>query len=136
MDRTTSFLQSVNPKTGSTSIIVANAAVDNYSFSKNCNAFQRGDKKGGNNNNNDGEGKAALVPGEVTRESTNGDFLPILAGQIMPLPMALTLKKTPNKQWKTKSDPLPSLTLATTTAPTNLNPTAPVSNVIASPADP
>ena len=70
-DRTTSFLRSVDPKTGSTSLIVANAGVDEYSFSKNRNAFQRGSKEG---EHGETGGEAALAPGEVTREIRRNDY--------------------------------------------------------------
>mmetsp|Transcript_38419 Transcript_38419/g.80835 ORF Transcript_38419/g.80835 Transcript_38419/m.80835 type:complete len:673 (+) Transcript_38419:63-2081(+) len=65
-DRTTSFLRSVDPKTGSTAVIEANAAVEDYSFSKNSNAFQRGA--------NEGAGEVALAPGEVAREIRRNDY--------------------------------------------------------------
>ena len=53
-DVTTSFIRSIDPKTGSTSKIEANAAIDEYSFAKNRNAFQRGAAAatGGGHDNN------------------------------------------------------------------------------------
>eukprot|EP00579_Thalassiosira_antarctica_P004376 CAMPEP_0201899212 /NCGR_PEP_ID=MMETSP0902-20130614/49939_1 /ASSEMBLY_ACC=CAM_ASM_000551 /TAXON_ID=420261 /ORGANISM="Thalassiosira antarctica, Strain CCMP982" /LENGTH=666 /DNA_ID=CAMNT_0048432565 /DNA_START=44 /DNA_END=2044 /DNA_ORIENTATION=- len=63
-DKATSFLRSVDPKTGSTSVVVANAAVDDYSFSKNRNAFQRGAK----------EGELAMAPGEVAMEIQRNEY--------------------------------------------------------------
>ena len=68
-DVTTSFIRSIDPKTGSTSKIEANAAIDEYSFAKNRNAFQRG--SGGHNNNAQ---EAALAPGEAMREIQRNDF--------------------------------------------------------------
>jgi hypothetical protein len=58
-DRTASFLRSVDVRTGSTSIAEANAGVDEYAFSKNRNAFQRGKVVGGVV----GEDDVALAPG-------------------------------------------------------------------------
>ncbi|KAL7528732.1 hypothetical protein ACHAXR_003460 [Thalassiosira sp. AJA248-18] len=71
-DKTTSFLRAVDPKTGSTSVIEANAGVDDYSFSKNRNAFQRGGTKKTGGNTDDEE--LALAPGEVAREIVRNDY--------------------------------------------------------------
>ena len=65
-DKTTSFLHSVDPKTGSTYVVVANAAVDDYSLSKNCNAFQWGANKASNVS-----GGVTLVPGEAAMEDSS-----------------------------------------------------------------
>lgn len=77
-DKTASFLRSMNAKTGSTSIIEANAGVDDYSFSKNRNAFQRGDRRrvGGSNSSGgaDDEKEMAMAPGEVAREIERNDY--------------------------------------------------------------
>jgi len=70
-DKTTSFLRAVDAKTGSTSVMVANAGVDSYSFSKNRNAFQRGVKEGIKES---GGGEVALAPGEVAREIQRNDY--------------------------------------------------------------
>lgn len=72
-DVTASFLRAVDAKTGSTSAIEANAAVDEYSFSKNRNAFQRG-AKNKHNNGSYGSEEAALAPGEVAREIVRNDY--------------------------------------------------------------
>ncbi|KAL7445021.1 hypothetical protein ACHAXH_009783 [Discostella pseudostelligera] len=76
----------MNSTTGSTSIIEANAAVDEYSFSKNRNAFQRGERRkiiGGNNTIGGGsrgegvgvgEDEMAMAPGEVAREIQRNDY--------------------------------------------------------------
>lgn len=73
-DVTTSFIRSIDPKTGSTSKIEANAAIDEYSFAKNRNAFQRGAvaASGGGRDNN-GE-DIALAPGEAVREIRRNDY--------------------------------------------------------------
>lgn len=74
-DRTTSFLRAIDAKTGSTSVIEANAAVDDYTFSKNRNAFQRGARAG-----EEGvtavwrEEDVALAPGELAREIRRNDY--------------------------------------------------------------
>jgi len=68
-DRTASFLRSVNAKTGSTSIVEADAGEDAYAFSKNRNAFQRGKFAGGI-----GEDDVALAPGGVAREIRRNDY--------------------------------------------------------------
>lgn len=66
-DRTASFLRSVDVRTGSTSIAEANAGVDDYAFSKNRNAFQRGKFAGG-------EDDVALAPGGVAHEIRRNDY--------------------------------------------------------------
>lgn len=71
-DKTTSFLRSVDAKTGSTSIIEANAAVDEYAFQKNRNAFQRGVFD--NNNIMNGDEEVALAPGEQTIAIQRNDY--------------------------------------------------------------
>ena len=74
-DKTTSFIRAVDPKTGSTSKMEANAAIDEYSFAKNRNAFQKGatNSVGGGGYNNYGE-EAALAPGEAVREIQRNDY--------------------------------------------------------------
>eukprot|EP00985_Skeletonema_marinoi_P021129 scaffold12820_cov154-Skeletonema_marinoi.AAC.1 len=72
-DKTSSFIRSVDPKTGSTSKIEANAAIDEYSFAKNRNAFQKGTAAGVGGTNYDEE-EAALAPGEVVREIQRNDY--------------------------------------------------------------
>ncbi|KAL7547346.1 hypothetical protein ACHAWF_010662 [Thalassiosira exigua] len=64
-DRIESFLRSIDPKTGSTSAIQADAALDPHSFAKNRNAFQRGS-----------EGhEAALAPGgDGAKEIRRNDY--------------------------------------------------------------
>ena len=44
-DRTTSYISAIDPKSGSTSKIEANVAVDEFTFATNRNAFQRGSEK-------------------------------------------------------------------------------------------
>lgn len=81
-DKTASFLRSMNVKTGSTSIIEENAGVDDYSFSKNRNAFQRGERRrvtshsGGGRSDGGGaeEVEMAMAPGEVAREIKRNDY--------------------------------------------------------------
>lgn len=72
-DKTSSFLRSMNAKTGSTSIIEDNAGVDDYSFSKNRNAFQRGERRraGGGGGNED---EMALAPGDFAQEIKRNDY--------------------------------------------------------------
>lgn len=73
-DVTTSFIRSIDPKTGSTSKIEANAAIDEYSFAKNRNAFQRGVvEAAGRGHDNNGE-DIALAPGEAVREIRRNDY--------------------------------------------------------------
>lgn len=69
-DKTTSFVRSIDPKTGSTAKMEANAAVDEYMFSRNRNAFQRG--SGGSSAA--GSGEVALAPGETVREIVRNDY--------------------------------------------------------------
>ena len=69
-DKVTSFVRSIDSKTGSTSVIEANAAVDEYAFSKNRNAFQRGAKHNNNKNNNE----MALAPGESMLAIERNDY--------------------------------------------------------------
>ena len=66
-DRTASFLRAVDDKTGSTSMTEANAGVDDYAFSKNRNAFQRGKTSGG-------EDDMAWAPGAETRTIQRNDY--------------------------------------------------------------
>jgi pre-mRNA-processing factor 17 len=66
-DRTASFLRAVDVKTGSTSMTEANAGVDDFAFSKNRNAFQRGKTSGG-------EDDMALAPGAETRTIQRNDY--------------------------------------------------------------
>mmetsp|Transcript_8354 Transcript_8354/g.16827 ORF Transcript_8354/g.16827 Transcript_8354/m.16827 type:complete len:749 (-) Transcript_8354:217-2463(-) len=83
-DKSTSFLRSIDPKTGSTSKMEGDAAVDAFSFDKNRTAFQRGRKKGGvagsssggDAGDNDGFGNedVALAPGEVERVIERNDY--------------------------------------------------------------
>jgi len=73
-DKTTSFIRSIDPKTGSTSKIEANAAIDEYSFARNRNAFQRGAAAAAGGGNNYYEEEAALAPGEVVREIQRNDY--------------------------------------------------------------
>ena len=66
--KNTSFLSSVDPKTGATSVVVSNATVDDYSFSKNYH-FNREPKReamwvGGGG----GGGGGSLALGEVAME--------------------------------------------------------------------
>ncbi|KAL7495700.1 hypothetical protein ACHAWT_006882 [Skeletonema menzelii] len=68
-DTTTSFIRAIDPKTGSTSKIEANAAIDEYSFAKNRNAFQKGATTGTAYTE-----EAALAPGEVVREIQRNDY--------------------------------------------------------------
>lgn len=68
-DKVTSFVRAIDSKTGSTSVIEANAAVDEYAFSKNRNAFQRGVKHNTNNNN-----ETALAPGESMLAIERNDY--------------------------------------------------------------
>lgn len=72
-DVTTSFIRSIDPKTGSTSKIEANAAIDEYSFAKNRNAFQRGATSSSAARGNNYE-DVALAPGEVVREIRRNDY--------------------------------------------------------------
>jgi hypothetical protein len=66
-DKTSSFIQSIDPKTGSTSKMEANVHIDEFTFSQNRNAFQRGSEK-----------EIALAPGEVAgdtgREIKRNDY--------------------------------------------------------------
>lgn len=78
-DKTSIYLRAMNSKTGSTSIIEANAAVDEYSFSKNRNAFQRGERRkiGGAGAAAVGGGEEdemAMAPGEIAREIQRNDY--------------------------------------------------------------
>ena len=70
-DTATSFIRAIDPKTGSTSKIEANAAIDEYTFAKNRNAFQKGASEGGSNNVGE---EAALAPGEVRREIQRNEY--------------------------------------------------------------
>ncbi|KAL7482309.1 hypothetical protein ACHAW6_010265 [Cyclotella cf. meneghiniana] len=67
-DAVSSFVRAIDPKTGSTAKIAADAAADEFIFAKNRNAFQRGP------NNDSSRHDAALAPGEVAKEIQRNEY--------------------------------------------------------------
>ena len=67
-DAVASFVCAIDPKTGSTTKIAADAAADEFIFAKNRNAFQRGP------NNDQSRHDAALAPGEMAVEIQRNEY--------------------------------------------------------------